>query len=156
MSRNKLCVGTPMSRNTYESEQVYESEHLCNRTFFLRSFNEKSKILKNSPYDFHKILQSLYTQRCSCLRYDIKTSDWKVRNIAKISPKMTENKRILDFFDFLKYSLKEQVEKTFMESFYTMLWSYVCSLIKIERLGFERVRKKKSKADSFTTYEALV
>ena len=40
-----------------------------NRDVFARPFNEN---FKNRPYDFHEILQSFYTQRCSCARCGIK------------------------------------------------------------------------------------
>ena len=48
-----------------------------------------------------------------------KSYDWDVRSIAKISPKMAKKRPILDFFDFLKYSLL--FERTFMESLYTII-----------------------------------
>ena len=40
--------------------------------------------------------------------------------------------------------------------FYTIVWSYVCNFNEFVELGLERVRRKKSLADSFTAYAALV
>ena len=38
---------------------------------------------------FKSLAQSLYIQRCSCVRDGFKIIDWDLRNIAKISPKKT-------------------------------------------------------------------
>ena len=66
--------------------------YLCNRVvFFSRPSHENFKFLKNCPYDFHKILHSQSTPKgASACAKAIKSYDWKVRNIAKISPKMAE------------------------------------------------------------------
>ena len=59
--------------------------------FFSRAFNENFKFLKNSLYDFHKILHSHSTPKSApaCARAS-KSYDWNVRNIAKISPEMAK------------------------------------------------------------------
>ena len=59
--------------------------------FFSRPFHENFKFLKNSPYDFHKILRSHSTPKGApaCSKAS-KSYDWNVRNIAKISPQMAK------------------------------------------------------------------
>ena len=87
--------------------------------FFSPPFNGNFEVLKNCPYYFHKILHSHSTPKgaIACAMAS-KSYDWDVRNIVKISPKMAKKLPVLDFFDFLKYSLR--FERTFVESFYTI------------------------------------
>ena len=85
-----------------ESEKIFD--YFSNGVVFFvfsRPFNENFKLLKNCPYDFHKVLYSPFTFKGapSCAKAS-KLHDWDVRNIAKISPKMAKKQP----FDFLKTS----------------------------------------------------
>ena len=59
--------------------------------FFSRPFHENLKVLKNCPYDSHKISHSHSTPKGApeCSKAS-KLYDWNVRNIAKISIKMAK------------------------------------------------------------------
>ena len=69
--------------------------------FFSRPFHENFKFLKNCPYDFHEILHSHSTPKGApaCAKAS-KSYGWDVRNIAKISPKMSKKTVIFRFFRF--------------------------------------------------------
>ena len=69
-----------------------------------------------------------------------KSYGWDVRNIAKISPKMAKKQ---PFFDFFRFSQKLSIrfERNFLQSFYTILESYMCNFIKFVWLGCEKHAK---------------
>ena len=72
--------------------------------FFLPTFHENFKFLKNCSYNFYKILHSHSTPKgAPACAIASKSYDWNVRNIAKISPKMVKKQ---PFFDFLLFSQK--------------------------------------------------
>ena len=106
--------------------------------FFSRPFHENFKFLKNCPYDFHEILHSHSTPKGApaCAKAS-KSYGLDVRNIAKISPKMAKKQ---PFFDFFRFSQKLSIrfERNFLQLFYTILESYMCSGIKIVWLGCEK------------------
>ena len=79
-----------------------------------------------------KILQSFYTQRGPVCA---KASKSYVENIAKISPKWP-NSHFSTFFRFSQ-NLSIRFERNFLQSFYTILESYMCNGIKIAWLGCE-------------------
>ena len=66
-----------------------------------------------------------------------KSYGWDVRNIAKISPKMAKKR---PFFDFFRFSQKLSIrfERNFLQSFYTILWSFMCNFIKFVWLRCEK------------------
>ena len=66
-----------------------------------------------------------------------KSYGWDVRNIAKISPKMAKKQ---SFFDFFRFSQKVSIrfERNFLQSFYTILWSFMCNFIKFVWLRCEK------------------
>ena len=115
---------------------------LRNCVFFLfcfsRPFNENFKFLKNCPFDFYEILHSHSTheEAPACAKAS-KLYDWDVRNIAKNNPKMAQRQPFFDFFRFSQ-KLSIQVERTFLQFFYTILESYLCNGIKIVWLGCEK------------------
>ena len=128
-------------RTFWESEKIFD--YLCNRAvffcfFFSRLFHENFKFLKNCPYDFHEILHSHSTPKGApaCAKAS-KSYGWDVRNIAKISPKMAKKQ---PFFDFFRFSQKLSIrfERNFLQSFYTILWSFMCNFIKFVWLGCEK------------------
>ena len=102
--------------------------------FFSRPFHENFKFLKNCPYDFHKILYSYFIPKGApaCSKAS-KSYDWNVRNIAKIAQKQP-------LFDLFRFSQKLSIrfERNFVQSFYTILWSFVCNFIKFVLLGCEK------------------
>ena len=106
--------------------------------FFSRPFHENFKFLENCPYDFHKILHSHSTPKGapSCAKAS-KSYGWDVRNIAKISPKMAKKQ---SFFDFFRFSQKLFIrfERNFLQSFYTILWSFMCNFINFVWLRCEK------------------
>ena len=69
-----------------------------------------------------------------------KSYDWNVRNIAKISPKMAKKQ---PFFDFFRFSQKLSIrfERNFLQSFYTILWSFAGNFIKFVWLECEKQPK---------------
>ena len=121
--------------NFQESEKIFD--YLCNRAvfFFSRPFHENFKFLKNCRYDFHEILHSHSTPKGApaCAKAS-KSYGLDVRNIAKISPKMAKKQRFFDFFRFSQ-KLSIRFERNFLQLFYTILESYMCSGIKIVWLG---------------------
>ena len=132
---------------------------ICNRVvFFLPTFHENFKFLKNCPYDFHKIFHSQSTPKGAptCAKAS-KSYDWNVRNIAKISPKMAKKQ---SFFDFFRFSQKLHTIRTkFLQSFYTILWSFVCNFIKIVWLGCEKHsqnNRKWQKNRHFSTFFTVI
>ena len=66
-----------------------------------------------------------------------KSYGWDVRNMAKISPKMAKKQ---PFFDFFRFSQKLSIrfERNFLQSFYTILWSFMCNFIKFVWLRCEK------------------
>ena len=112
-------------------------DYLCNRTFFCRPVNENFEFLKNCLYDFCKILHSHSTIKGghACAMAS-KSYDWNVRKIAKISPKIAQKQPFFDFFDFLKNCPYDSNE--ILQSFYTIVGSYVCNGIKIVQLRCEK------------------
>ena len=99
-SKKGPCVLKPIFRSRKKN-----FDYLCNRlfVFFLPTFHENVKFLKNCLYDFHKILHSHSTPKGppACANAS-KSYDWNVRNIAKISPKIAKKHPFFDFFDFRK------------------------------------------------------
>ena len=65
-----------------------------------------------------------------------KSYGWDVRNIAKINPKMAKNSLFSTFLILQKLSIR--FERKFLQSFYTILWSFVCKFIKFILLGCEK------------------
>ena len=106
--------------------------------FFSWPFDENFKFLKNCPYDFHKILHSHSTSKeaPACAKAS-KSYGWDVRNIAKISPEMAKKQPFFDIFGFFQ-KLSKRFERNFLQSFYTILESYMCNDIKIVWLGCEK------------------
>ena len=109
--------------------------------FFSRPFHENFKFLKHCPYDFHEILHSHSAPKGApaCAKAS-KSYGWDVRNIAKISPKMAKKQRLFDFFRFSQ-KLSIRFERNFLQSFYsfyTIIWSFMCSFIKFVWLGCEK------------------
>ena len=106
--------------------------------FFSRPFHENFKFLKNCPYDFHEILHSHSTPKGApaCAKAS-KSYGLDVRNIAKISPKVAKKQ---PFFDFFRFSQKLSIrfERNFLQSFYTILWSFMCNFIKFVWLRCEK------------------
>ena len=112
--------------------------------FFSPDLPWKFQISQNCAYDFHEILHSHSTpEGAPACAMASKSYDWNVRNIARISPKTAKKQR---FFDFFRFSQKLSIwfERNFVQSFYTILESYMCNGIKIVCLGFEQVRRKKT------------
>ena len=106
--------------------------------FFSRPFHETFKFLKNCPYDFHEILHSHSTPKgAPACEKASKSYGLDVRNIAKISPKVAKKQ---PFFDFFRFSQKLSIryEQNFLQSFYTILWSFMCNFIKFVLLGCEK------------------
>ena len=109
--------------------------------FFSRPFHENFKFLKNCPNDFHEILQSHSTPKgAPACAMASKWYVWNVRNIAQISPKMAKKQPFLDFFPFSQ-KLSIRFERNFLQSFYTILWSFMCNFIKFVWLGCEKQPK---------------
>ena len=97
---------------------------ICFLFCFSRPFNEN--FLKNCPYDIHEILHSPSPKGAPACAKASKSYDWNVRNIAKISSKMAKKQ---PFFDFLRFPQKISIpfEQKFLQSFCTIIWSYVCN-----------------------------
>ena len=139
-SRKKFSTTFAIVLFIQESEKIFD--YLCNRAvflfFFSRPFHENFKFLKNCPYDFHEILHSHSTPKgAPACAMASKSYGWDVRNIAKISPKMAKKHSFFDFFLFSQ-KLSIRFEWNFVQSFYTMLWSFVCNFINFVLLGCEK------------------
>ena len=67
-----------------------------------------------------------------------KSYGWDVRNIAKISPKMAKKQSFFDFFFRFSQKLSIRFERNFLQSFYTILWSFMCNFIEFVWLGCEK------------------
>ena len=115
----------------FGSRKKFSTTYAIVLFFFSRPFHENFKFLRNCPYDFHEILHSHSTAKGApaCAKVS-KSYGLDVRNIAKISPKMAKKQ---PFFDFFRFSQKLSIrfERNFLQLFYTILESYMCSGIKI-------------------------
>ena len=97
-----------------------------------------SKIVHN---DFNETLHSHSTpKRAPVWAMASKSYDWDVRNIGKICPK-TAISRLCSIFSKLSIWL----ERNFLQSFYTILESYMCNGIKIVWLRSEKLSPKITK-----------
>ena len=121
--------------------------------FFSRPFHENFKFLKNCLYDFHEILHSHFTPKGApaCAKAS-KSYGWDVRNIAKISPKMAKKQPFFDFFFRFSQKLSIRFERNFLQSFYTILWSFMCNFIKFVWLGCEKHSQKWPKNSHFSIF----
>ena len=100
--------------------------------FFLQTFQRK---FQNCSYDFYQVLHSLSTPKgAPACAMASKLCEWDVKNMAKISPKMTKKLPFLDFS--FRFSQKLSIMT-------------VDSII----ICFSMFQ---SAADSFTTHAALV
>ena len=89
---------------------------------FSRPFHENFKFLKNCPSDFHEILHSHSTLKgAPAFAKASKSYGWDVRNIAKIGPKIGQKTVIFQFSQKLSVSC----ERNFLQSFYTIIWSFM-------------------------------
>ena len=73
--------------------------------------------------------------------------DWNVRNIAKLAQKQP-------FFDFFRFSQKLFIrfKRNFVQSFYTISWSFVCNFIKFVALRCEKHSQKWPRNSHFSTF----
>ena len=91
--------------------------------------------LKNCPYDSNEIFYSHSTPYYGPLcAISLNSYGWDVRNIAKFSPKMAKKTVIFRF----SQKLSIRFERNFLQSFYTILWSFMCNFIKFVWLGCEK------------------
>ena len=98
--------------------------------FSPRPFKEKFKFPQNCPYDFYKTLHSHTTPKgAPACTMTSQSYNWDLRHIAKISPKMAKKQPFFDFRFSQKLSIR--FERNFLQSFYTILESYMCNGIKI-------------------------
>ena len=118
---------------------------------FPKFFSILSKTIHTIRTKISTILQSFYTILWSFMWISLNSFCWDVRNIAKINPKIAKRQHFSTFFDFRKNCPSDS-----NENLYTIVWSYVCNSNKFVWLGLERVRRKKTYADSFTANAALV
>ena len=97
-------------------------------------------------------LQSFYTVLESYMCNGIKIIWLDVRNIAKINPKMAKKQPFLDFFR-ISQKLSIRFERNFLQSFYTILESYMCNGIKIVWLGCDKHSQKPKIAEKQSFFD---
>ena len=114
--------------------------------FFSPNFSWKCQI---------SLKKSFYTQRWPCVRKRNKVVWLGCEKHCQNKPKNGKKQPFLPFLIFAKtvHTIRTKFSTVIL---YSIIWSYVCKFIKIVWLGFERVRRKKTWADSFTAYAALV
>ena len=129
----------------FRSRKKFSTAYAIVSFFFSRPFHENFEFLKNCPYDFHKILNSYSTLKGApaCSKAS-KLYDWNVGNIAKISrktakispktAKISPKTAIFRLFSIFSKTV-HTIERNFLQSFYTILESYMCNGIKIVWLG---------------------
>ena len=93
--------------------------------FFLPTFHENFKFLKNCPYDFHKIFHSHSTPKraLACAKAS-KSYDWNVRNIAKKWPKNGH-------FSIYFFRFSQKLYIRFERNFYspsTLYYGLLCAI----------------------------
>ena len=139
----------------FRSRKKFSTTYAIVLFFFSRPFHENFKFLKNCPYYFHEILHSHSTPKGApaCAKA-LKSYGLDVRNIAKISPKMAKKQ---PFFDFFRFSQKLSIrfERNFLQLFYTILESYMCSGIKIVWLGCEKHSQNWPKNSHFSIFFSI-
>ena len=120
-----VATGAHCPRERGQVEDTHLPSDISSRffVFFLPTFHENFKFLKNCPYDFHKILRSHSTSKGApaCAKAS-KSYDWNVRNMAKISPKVAKiNPKTAIFRFFFQFSQKLSIrfEQKFLQSFST-------------------------------------
>ena len=107
--------------------------------FFLPTFHEKIKSLKNCPNDFQKSLHSHSTpEKAPCVRNGIKII-WL--GCEKLEQNYAEKCQRTAIFRLFRFSQKRSIrfEKKFLQSFYTMFESYMCNGITIVWLGCKKL-----------------
>ena len=95
--------------------------------------------------NFSKTVHTIFTKFCTVILHPkgpLRVQRHQNRmawmwETAKISPKMAKKQ---PFFDFFRFSQKLSIrfERNFLQLFYTILESYMCSGIKIVWLGCEK------------------
>ena len=99
----------------FRSRENFSTTHAIVSFLFSRPFNEK--FLKKCPYDFHKILSSHSTSKgAPVCGMASKSYVWNLRNVAKISPKMTKNSHFLTFSIYSKtvHTIRTEFSKVFL------------------------------------------
>ena len=75
----------------FQQSQKILATYAIVTVFFSRPSNENFTFLKNCPYDFHNIFHRLSkTKAAPACAMASKSYDWDLRDIGKISPKMSE------------------------------------------------------------------
>ena len=145
-----------MNRHTNEKFRqglcFQRSEKICTiyaivMFFLLRPFNDNFKFVRIYPNYFHRLLllHSHYTPKgfpaCSMAS---KLLDWDLRNIVKISPKMTRKQPFLDFFRFSQ-KLFIRFERKFLQSFYIIYRVLYVHLHQYRKTGIWETKPKLAK-----------
>ena len=89
--------------------------------FFLPTFHENIKFLKNCPYDFYKNLHS-HSTPFVCAKAS-KSYNWNVRNIAKVSPKMAKISQ--ETANFRLFSIFSKTAHTIRTKFSTVILHHI-------------------------------
>ena len=143
----------------FRSREKFSTTYPIVLFFFSRPFHKKFKFLENCPNDFDEILHSHSTPKGTpgppaCSKA-LKSYDWNVRNIAKISPKMAKKQSFFNVFSILS-KVFIRFERNFLQSFYTILWSFMCNFINFVWLGCQKHSQnypKMAKSSCFSTFD---
>ena len=122
-----------------------------NSHFLTLKFSQKvsKSFERNFPKSFFTILESYMCNGIKSMGLPIKNG--YVRNIAEIGQNWTKNQPKLDFFRF-SLKLLIPIERKFLQSFYTILESYMCNGINIVQL---RCKKRKFLQSFYIILESI-
>ena len=118
----------------FRSRKKFSTTYAIMLFFFLPTFHKNFKFLKNCQYEFHEILHSHSTPKgAPACAMALKSYAWNVRKILKNGKKQP-------FCDFSRFSQKLSIrfERNFVQSFYTLIWSFVCNFINFVWLECEK------------------
>ena len=101
-----ICTFFFYTCKIFRSRKKFSTTYAIVLFFFSRPFHENFKFLKNCPYDFHEILHSHSTpKRAPACAKASKSYGWDVRNIAKISPKMSKKNSHFSIFSIFSQTV---------------------------------------------------
>ena len=126
-NRLAMCVGTSPKKHPEGWVGSLSRDGKWNYITTIPKTGSSGYDLKKCPCDSNKILYRHSTPKGTpaCAKAS-KSYDWSVRNIDKISPKMAKKQSIFVLIR-ISQKLSERFDGNFLQSFYTLLESYMCN-----------------------------
>ena len=115
---------------------------VLNFRLLMQSCRFFSPVLFMEISNFSRTVHTIFIKLCTVILHPkgstvSKSYEWNVRHIDKNSPKMAKISPKTVFFPFSQ-KLYIRFERNSVQSFYTILLSFVCNFVKFELLGCEK------------------